>query len=501
MRRYLPFATLVLTLSIVGCGGGGAGSASSGGEGALGQVVYAVQPGSGMVKPTVVTQNAGALINGLAGANFTKAYIQPVRNLAATQFAYTMGNQLWVANSDFSNPRRLSTLFDTIQGPPSWYALGSLIAVCRAPAYGQAQQIYRVNEDGTGFVKLTSQTNGAYGPAWAPNGGKIAFYTLDSPSQIYVMNLDGSGLLKISDGTSIDRYPFWSPDSKTVYFSRSVSGGWAIYSVPAGGGTSTVYNPGPFNFQLQYAFAPDNSNYTVTTSNVGSLYINQPTGGFQATVPPSGGLDTNPCFSPDGSYIIWDRMDSSGNHSIWRMNSDGTHQVQLSDPTQNVSQAVWGPFPPARSLVGSGAPCGVSAAGFLMGQLGQNVTSFFAFNATTPATAVITAQSSAGAANAAFQISADSVTSIKYMNDMFGGGVTVVPGAVGTTVKGAIVSYDSNTGLVMNVLPYISAKRVVSKTGALAFDGTFVGAWNKDGKNVAPNGAHHVEIGNSLVIY
>ncbi|HEY3782910.1 MAG TPA: hypothetical protein VGL56_17635 [Fimbriimonadaceae bacterium] len=48
---------------------------------------------------------------------------------------------------------------------------------------------------------------------------------------------------------------------------------------------------------------------------------------------------------------------------------------------------------------------------------------------------------------------------------------TIVPEVGGTTVSGAILSYDSQTGLVALVIPYASAIKRTNEAGVIAYTG------------------------------
>jgi Tol biopolymer transport system component len=106
---------------------------------------------------------------------------------------------------------------------PAWSADGSKIAFSSNrdepnPSSCGAQcnyEIYSMNADGTGRVRLTSDPASDYSPAWSPDGSKIAFNSSRSPSGIYVMNADGSDPRLLLAGV---RDPAWSPDGTKIAY-------------------------------------------------------------------------------------------------------------------------------------------------------------------------------------------------------------------------------------------------------------------------------------------
>ncbi|NIR36917.1 MAG: hypothetical protein GWN79_09475, partial [Actinobacteria bacterium] len=55
-----------------------------------------------------------------------------------------------------------------------------------------AGDLYLMNADGTGVVRLTTDPSGDFDPDWSPDGSRIAFWSRrDGNPEIYVMNADG----------------------------------------------------------------------------------------------------------------------------------------------------------------------------------------------------------------------------------------------------------------------------------------------------------------------
>lgn len=100
---------------------------------------------------------------------------------------------------------------------PVWSPDGNTIAFTCAVAGNL--DICRVNRDGTGFTRLT--TDGAFDqhPAWSADGTRIAFTTgrFGTGVSIAVMNADGSGVALVRVG----QLPSWTPDGRIVFVTAS----------------------------------------------------------------------------------------------------------------------------------------------------------------------------------------------------------------------------------------------------------------------------------------
>ena len=57
----------------------------------------------------------------------------------------------------------------------------------------------------------------------------------DGNSEIYVMNVDGTGLLRLTNDAGRDVDPAWSPDGKRIAFASDRAGSWDIYVMNADG--------------------------------------------------------------------------------------------------------------------------------------------------------------------------------------------------------------------------------------------------------------------------
>ncbi len=194
--------------------------------------------------------------------------------------------------------------------------------------------------------RLGATKNQQDDPALSPKGDKLAYVQAAGATwTVWLMNANGAqqhALTKQLFATAIDQSPSWSPDGTRIVFSRATNVSYALYTIPAAGGTPRdlfisgvspawgptriayvsppTQRPGPVTL---WTINPDGQDPTnVTTSYVvspawsrsGSLaYLDQPPGTRPDLVVISGGSThryqlpvaraTAIAWSPDGSQL------------------------------------------------------------------------------------------------------------------------------------------------------------------------------------------------------
>jgi Tol biopolymer transport system component len=119
---------------------------------------------------------------------------------------------------------------------PAWSPDGRIAYVKftpSAPAF--ERDIYVTNDDGS-VTNLTKTLGENRGPAWSPDGTKIAFLSnRTGVFDLYVMNADGSGVTALTADSASEGRPAWSPDGTKIAFASTRDGNWEIYVMNADG--------------------------------------------------------------------------------------------------------------------------------------------------------------------------------------------------------------------------------------------------------------------------
>ena len=100
-------------------------------------------------------------------------------------------------------------------------------------------EIWICNSDGSNPVQLTSLANFATGtPRWSPDSKQIAFDTrFEGHSDIFVIPAEGGKPRRLTEGPSESAVPSWSRDGKWIYFASDRSNSFELWKVPSAGGT------------------------------------------------------------------------------------------------------------------------------------------------------------------------------------------------------------------------------------------------------------------------
>jgi uncharacterized repeat protein (TIGR01451 family) len=196
-------------------------------------------------------------------------------------------------------------------------------------------EIYLANDDGSGLVRLTSNTAKDIYPRLNRGATRIAFASNRVGSyEIYTMNTDGSSLTRLTSNNKDDVNPTWSPDGSKIAFQSYRDGHSEVYVMNANGSSQTRLTIDAAGYNGEPIWSPDGTKIAFTSyrNNIWRIWVMNANGSGQVQLSQQSYCE-DPTWSPDGTQIAFDAdNDADGWMELWLMNADGTNQHQVADP-------------------------------------------------------------------------------------------------------------------------------------------------------------------------
>lgn len=175
---------------------------------------------------------------------------------------------------------------------------------------------------------------------WSPDGRRIVLTTTadGGDNDIYIVNDDGTGLTQLTFNSALDSQPIFSPDGTKVAYFSNVSGAYRGYVMNTDGTNPTLVSPAGVSIQtmdwspdgtqlLAYSNGPVFSIYRINLSDLSSsVWYDGP--GMEFISRHSWSSATNQVL------VGTDRNDGTPgaaplSYDLYRLNADGTGEIPL----------------------------------------------------------------------------------------------------------------------------------------------------------------------------
>jgi len=277
-------------------------------------------------------------ITGLRGAFWTRiAYVRATGRGEDTRYA------LVIADADGHNPQEVVRSSQPLLGP-AWSPDGRKLAYVN---FEHGNSEIWIQDLSTGTREQISSFRGINSaPSFSPDGTKLAL-TLSRTGnpEIYVMELASKSLTQLTQHYGIDTSPRWSPDGQSIYFTSDRSGQPQIYQMPAGGGEAQrVTFEGRYNADPSVSF--DEQRIAVT-QGAGNVYrvalMDRSLGIPRWSMLSAGPLDESPSFAPNASMLVYAAREA-GQGVLYAVSADGRVRQRLRVENADVRVPAWGPY-------------------------------------------------------------------------------------------------------------------------------------------------------------
>jgi TolB protein len=237
--------------------------------------------------------------------------------------------EIYTADYDGFNVRQI-TADKSIALLPRWSPDGQKLMLVSYRG-GGGPVLYMKEMDSGGLKRISAREGLNIGAAWAPEGTKLATtLSVDGNPDIYTIDLSGRILERLTNHWGIDVSPSFSPNGKRIAFVSNRSGSPQVYVRDLASGTEER-----LTFEGNYNTSPawsslDKIAYTSMNQGRFEIFSINPDGTQPRQLTEDQGNNEDPCWSPDGRYIMFSSSREGGAYHLYMMTANGQNQRRIS---------------------------------------------------------------------------------------------------------------------------------------------------------------------------
>lgn len=239
------------------------------------------------------------------------AFVSPCNK---NDLVYT-SSSIYILNlANPTKPERLE--IDTGGFDPVWSPVDPDVLLFSFYEDANSIQIYMLNVATNEMIQMTeSGSNHNINPAWSPDGSQIAFIsTRLAGYRIYLMsNIPQSQAVGISrSGSNNNYFPDWALDGTHILFAQKPAKGSGVFNI--------------FSLDVDMVRVTDILDYYETRIS----HLLAP--------------ESDPEYSPDGNWIIFESWPNGENHDIYFMRADGALRTAIDTSPSQDFHPTWMPM-------------------------------------------------------------------------------------------------------------------------------------------------------------
>jgi TolB protein len=240
--------------------------------------------------------------------------------ICLTRIVFSRGTgdrrDLWVVDFDGEGLMRL-TANRTLNLCPAWSPDGTRIAFT---SYRNGQQGLYSLDTSNGKVRLIIERAGLnLGADWHPSGQELAVSLSSSGDpEIYRIRPDGGVIKRLTVSPAIEISPSWSPGGRDLVFTSDRTGTPQLYIIDAdGAGRRRLTYEGRYNDSAVWSPDGDRVAYATREGNYTQIVVVKATGESRRILTDgTWGNSEDPSWAPDGRHLVF-ASDRSGEFKLY----------------------------------------------------------------------------------------------------------------------------------------------------------------------------------------
>ena len=280
---------------------------------------------------------SAALLAVIISSVFAKA---PATEKIVFTSARDNNREIYIMNPDGSGQVRL-THNRADDAMPTWSPTGEQILFASdRDRFPLSRDLYLMDPDGKNVRRVFGKSKDRSSAVWSPDGKQIAYRRREpSGSFVYIATIDGKNEEKIAFGSS----PAWSPDGEEIAFLTGWPERMQITILNVKTRKQTVFFPKPVrsSWMSSPAWSPSGNKIAFTWLHKAPLkefvdtetiyIINRDGTGLQQITSDNAPSETSPIWSPQGDTLLYSKTDQNNRLQIFKIALGSDVSEQLTD--------------------------------------------------------------------------------------------------------------------------------------------------------------------------